>query len=309
MGGAPFPLKVRRSAVEAWYEGHHDLPTAVGIFYNLFPDPLERPANAWDYIPYWVRHWKAHSSVVSEPRPGQPALMSNDEADECIRLLQNGYSKAGGARRLFRSVRQALEKNKRLAELADKWGYSHRSLLRRLKARDPHLHRSTLRYCRRMASAIKRGRVDYCQKLVAMGGESLRRYLARVVWVDAKKLFVVPKSHLVYAPSGAGKRSTLLVADDRLAGNQFQTRKIHYYAAVNQVLGACHFKICSGTSEYRNLVEESQGQLRLYKVGAGSWAPASNLYEPVKKTKLQWGFASTAATARCAALPHCLSSW
>lgn len=309
MGRAPYPASVRRAAVETYFGAGKDLSAAVSMFYDQLGEAQECPQNPWQFIPYWVDHWKEHSSVLSAPHRGQPPFMPDSEADECLRLLRSGYRKTGGAHRPFRSVRQAMRKSAALAALAAKHGYKHGSLLRRLKARDPHLHRSTLRYRRLLSNTIKRQRVTYCQNLLDMGLPELRRYLARVVWVDAKKLYVCPKSHLVYAPSGAGRRSTLLVADARLSGNQFDTRKIHYYAAVNQVLGACHFKVCSGTSDYKQLVKEYGGDLKLYKVGAGGWAPASNSYEPVKNTKLQWGFAFTAATARCAALPHCLSSW
>lgn len=275
MGGRRFSVATRVAAVEAFCAARRDRRAAVGIFNELVTDPLLRPTNPSDFIPYWYGHFVEKGSVLSTPPPGQPPLMPNSEADECLRLLRAGYRKQGGARRYFRSVRQALRKSAALKALADKHGYCDKSLLRRLKARDPHLHRSVLRYRRLVSGATKRQRLAYCQMLAAKGAEGLRRYLARVVWLDAKLLFVVPKSHLVYAPRGAAARSALLVADRRLPGTQLRTRKIHYYAAVNLVLGACHFKICSGTTGYKEMVLDSNGALRLYTVGAGACAPAS----------------------------------
>lgn len=70
----------------------------------------------------------------------------------------------------------------------------------------------------------------------------------------------------MYAPHGATRKSVLLVEDERLPGSQFATKKISYYAAVNQVLGAVYIKVTSGTSELKRLAKENPAlQLKLYK--------------------------------------------
>lgn len=278
MGGKRYPADMRRAAVKAWYAGGQTLKGAVAKYKSFVPEGAQLPANLHSFIPDWVNHFEQYGSVQDAPRPGQPPMMPDTEADECIRLLVSGYKK-GRATRFFRSVAQALKKSKALAQLAGKYGYGGRSLLRRLKARDPDLHRITLRPHHRLSAATKRQRLAYCQRLLAKGKDALRRYLARVVWIDAKKMYIAPKPHLVWAPHG-GSRSSLLVADSRLPGSPLATHKIHYYAAVNEVLGACHFKICSGTSGYAAMAKED-GDLQCYKVGVGAWAPASNVYDPV----------------------------
>ena len=154
----------------------------------------------------------------------------------------------------------------------------HSCLLRRLKRLDPTLHRHTFRYIYKMSKKTKRLRTAYCQARLAKGQVEMEKHLARVVWVDAKKLYACPQDHGVYAPYGATTAGGLLVEDARLPKTPRDVKRIMYYAAVNNVLGACHFKICTGTTTYSELCKGDWGKkegLHTYKVRG--WVPASNV--------------------------------
>jgi hypothetical protein len=278
MGGKRYSVLARTRAVEAYNWEHHDTHAAIAMLRKLLPTELAGHSDhqLTDMMKEWASKFSNTGTVVSAKPPGQQPKMSDAEADECIRLLFLGYKKGRG-HRWFNSVRHALQHCTALKQLADKYGYNHRSLLRRLKYRDPTLHRRTLRYIKRLKPSARTQRLAYCRRLLAMGRQRLEQYLARVVWLDSKKMYVMPKAHMVYAPRGATREGNLLVADDRLPGSSFEFKKVVYYAAVNSVLGACHFKICSGTTDYKNLCQEWQDPgLTTYKVGWALCTRASN---------------------------------
>ena len=78
-----------------------------------------------------------------------------------------------------------------------------------------------------------------------MGQEQLRRHLSRVIWIDSKKLYVVPKAQRVWAPPDA----ELTVEDPHMPATGRTVKAINYYAAVNAVLGPVCFIPVTGTTD------------------------------------------------------------
>lgn len=277
MGHKWYPVSSRKAAVKAYWWSHEDPNAARSKFKELVPDQAERPPDSGlsDYIDYWAQHFNFCDCCMQfRSPPGQRPSMPDSEADECISQLLGGYN-VGRAHRWFSSVSDALKRCARLKQLADKHKYNSRMLLRRLKHRDPTLSRHTLRFMKRLKAGVRQQRVTYCQDLLRKGDDqAVQQYLARIVWLDSKIMYVCPKPYLVYAPPGAH----LLVADDRLPGSSYDVKKIHYYAAVNCVLGACHYKTCTGTTGYKELCLKYP-HLKRYTVGDVPCTPASNWYE------------------------------
>lgn len=212
MGGLRYDWHVRLAAVKALWWAKGNFPQAYDLFETAVPAASERPPRSalHSFMSYWEQQLLATGSVVSRPPPGQRPAMPDPVAADCISLLLGGYN-VGRGRKYFSSVRDALKRSKRLQQLVEPYGYNHRSLLRRLKHLDHTLSRHTLRYIKKLKPTERSDRVAYCTKLLDKG-EALSQYLARIVWLDAKKLFVVPKEHLVYAPHGATRKSVLLVS-------------------------------------------------------------------------------------------------
>lgn len=281
MGGKRYDKEHRIKAVKAAYWEHENIPKAVKRLLIWCPDldASHTTEQLYSFVKDYSGKFGVRGTVMDERHPGQPPAMPDDVADRCIELLFAGY-KRGPGRRYFSSIRQALVKSAELRAIVHQYydeDNAPHTLLRRLKQRDPTLHRRTLRFIKKLKKSAKNARLAYCERLLHLGEAALHRYLARVVWVDAKKLYVCPKPYLVYAPRGATAAGGLLVGDDRLPGNQFDVKKIMYYAGVNSVLGACHLKICTGTTKYRQLCEDWPHEgLRTYKVG-GVRAPASKV--------------------------------
>jgi len=253
MGGRHYSLSVRRMAVQAWAAAGEPEPghmgEAVRRFRKLVPaDSL--PTNPSEFVATWVRNWLEHSSVRSpSPEPRKP-FITPDVAKECVRQLKAGFM-LKGRRLYYRSLREAANHNKYIKGVMESHtnpdtgkAYTLCTLWRQLKKVEPTLTRRTLRFCFKLTAAHKAARVAYCQKLLAMPRAKRRQYLARVVWIDSKKLIVVPQGRQVYAPTGAN----LMVQDPRIPDSYSKLKKIMYYAAVNAAIGPVFWNPVTGTS-------------------------------------------------------------
>lgn len=212
MGGLRYDWRVRLAAVKALWAANGSFPHAYDLFEEAVPNASERPPRGalYSFMSYWEQQLLHTGGVVSGPPPGQQPTMPNSVAADCISLLLGGYN-VGRGHKYFSSVRDALKRSNRLRQLVEPYGYNHHSLLRRLKHLDHTLCRRTLRFIKKLKPTVRAARVAYCTNLLGKG-QALRRYLARIVWLDAKKLFVVPKDQLVYAPAGATSKAVLLVS-------------------------------------------------------------------------------------------------
>lgn len=279
MGGRHYPLSTRQAAVTAWITagqpgvGHR--AEALRLFRESVPaDAL--PHNPSEFMDQHVESWVTRGSVADKsPEPRRSAI-DDATAKECVKQLLAGYTD-GDRHRYYRSLREASKKNAYIKNVfathLDPFTakpLTTCTLWRRLKAVSPNLTRRTLRYAFKLTAADKADRVAYCRKLLGMSKEERERFLARVVWIDSKKLYVVPKSHLVYAPPGAN----LLIQDPRASSSSYRCKKIYYYAAVNAALGGVHFFPATGTSPDKvDGKNQYPAGTTCYKVG-GCW-PAS----------------------------------
>lgn len=124
---------------------------------------------------------------------------------ECVKQLKAGYM-AGLRRKYYLRLRHVVKKNTYIKCMMA----SHRnpdtgkpcalcSLWRHLKKVEPTLTRRTIRFTFKLMAAHKAAGVAYCHKILAMTPAQQKRYLVRVVWIDSKKLLVVPRGLKVYA--------------------------------------------------------------------------------------------------------------
>ena len=253
MGGSHYPLSTRQAAVEAWIQAGSPAvgqrTEALRLFRGRVPaDAL--PHNPSEFMDQHVRSWVERGSVADKSPEPRQSLIDDATAKECVKQLLAGYAD-GDRHRYYRSLREASKKNAYIKNVfathldpITARPLTTCTLWRRLKAVSPTLTRRTLRYAFKLTAAHKAARVAYCRKLLGMSKEERERFLARVVWIDSKKLYVVPKAHLVYAPPGAN----LLIQDPRLSSKSYTCKKIYYYAAVNAALGGTYFFPATGTS-------------------------------------------------------------
>lgn len=310
MGRERFGLHVRRAAVEAWVlagrPAQGQMAPALAEFRKLMKErhANERlPRNVSEFVSGWVKAWEERGTVRSKSPSPRRSHLPDDVVDDCYHALLAGYH-TGRRQCYFRSFRQAVQRCTMLRDVMARYTHDDgrplkpASLWRRMKERHPGLSRRLLRFVRKRKSAERQQRVAYCSKLLAMPAAARQRYLARVVWLDAKKLYIVPTSQLVYAPKGAD----LVVEDRRVPDSWRAAKKINYYCAVNAVVGAITWLPVTGTTQLSD-VFKSQGKRRIhYKV------IPSKAYDVVPAMNQQWRFCCTCCTAHCIRLAHCLSS-
>ena len=274
MGGRRYSLWVRRMAVEAWIlagkPAFNKLAVAVKLFRGMVPLD-ERPRNAHDFIKTWARGWKKRGSVRSKSPSPRRRVLDDDTARNCIDALLKGYKK-NNRQRYYRTFREAANQNAVIKQVMATH-YIERGkhvgepitagyLWRRLKEVDPSLSRRTLHFVHKRTPAQNKERVDYCRRLLAMPAEERKRYLARVVWIDSKLLYVAPVDQYVYAPPNAD----LVVEDARLPPSWRNVKKINYYVAVNAVLGAVTFRPVTGTTDWTKIFKQYHPAYQPYKV-------------------------------------------
>lgn len=294
----------RAAAVKCYWAACTNLPLAVIFFNEMVPE--HTVANPIEFIKYWADAFDERHSVLTKKPSGPEPSISPEQARECVRLLEAGYTSSRGKQKYFHSLRQACRKSPGLAAVLEEHKIHQDSLLRRMRAAEPKLCRRMLRFLRQLKPSHKRERRRYSKVLLDLHkleakGAALKRLLARCVWLDSKVVYVVPKGMLVYAPKGAD----LYVEDARLPQSRYAIKKINYYVAVNWVLGPVYFQVMTGTTGFKSMTD----LYKAYKVGtaAGAFActPASKTYECVCHTNEQWGLSFTAFTASCIRLAHC----
>lgn len=240
------PALHRAAAVKAFYWARGCLPLAVFLLALIAPGAQR--GNPYHFIPYWVKNFETRYSVHDKKPRGRRPSIDELQARECMTLLEAGYFNETGQHRFFRSIRHACLICPRLAEILTQKHIKQQQLLRRMKAVCPELCRRTLRFMRWLGPAAKGERLTYCLRQLSRTDTTLEAYLARYIWIDSKIVYVVPKGCLVYAPPGAD----LYIEDERLPRSASQIKKIHYYVAVNAVIGPVYFKLVTGTTHIRD---------------------------------------------------------
>jgi hypothetical protein len=258
MGGQHYSIEVRKAAVEEYIKAGSPAPdqlrNVVSSFRGRCPPPPagDGPLNPSEFVHHWVREWNERGSVRSRsPLPRKPYI-DDDVARQCVAQLKAGFMDKG-RQRCYSSMRQAARRNAFISGVLagyrdiDGQPLSACTLWRRCKAVSPGLSRKTLRYVFKLTPEHKHLRLQYCARLMAMPALQRNQYLARVVWIDSKKMYVAPEARLVYANSSA----QLHVQDRRVAASGFSAKKIFYYGAACAVFGGLFWKAGTGTSRQR----------------------------------------------------------
>jgi hypothetical protein len=202
-------------------------------------------------IKWWGQRFETTGSVsdANECRTGRKPKVPEAAVIECAKALLAGYTVKGEhgvkVRRGFTSLKAAVESDKapKLKKAVQQYGITIPSLHRRMRKVVPSLAHAKRRI------DIKSVLDPAVKKQRKLGAAILRRLpmkqLRAVVWMDAKKLHV----------SGAGKLSVYtddpdeVVEDARLPQGKFSSGHVlHYYAAVNAILGVVTFVWVTGTT-------------------------------------------------------------
>lgn len=268
---AAHPLRWRISAVTAYLMCHHLMESAgLQAFWDAFeeqfndlePNQGVQRSYKKKFAQRWLMCFFKTGAVFEDPEQhrGRPRKVPDEVAREMVAQLLAGYwqdvvvpcekgnkSVVERHQRWYRSIHDAYARCEYIREQYDKYGLTDCTLLRSLQYVAPGLRRRHLHPKKALSAVTCNARVELCKRLLSMGSEHLRHYLSRVLWIDSKVFYILPRSCWVYAPASADMTAT----DPRLPRNRYNIKKIVYYAVVNALLGAVYIERVTGTTDRR----------------------------------------------------------
>jgi hypothetical protein len=202
-------------------------------------------------IKRWGQRFAKTGTILdaNDRRTGRTPKVPKADVIDCAKALLAGYTVPGAAggkvRRGFTSLKDAVDSEKapKIKEVINTYNTTIPSLHKRLRAVVPSLAGSKRRVDIKsvLSPDVKKQR----QKAASILRRLPMKQLRAVVWLDAKKLHI----------SGAGKLSVYtnnpdeVIEDARKPQGKFSSGNVlHYYAAVNAILGVVTFIWVTGTT-------------------------------------------------------------
>jgi hypothetical protein len=240
----------RAVAVRAFIICQHNKQDGIAYFRDNVKGDYGAGDNIYKLMDKWHAVFEATGDVnESAHRTGRPPKTTDDEVQQCVQAFLSGYNveEEGGVKvkRGFTSIQQAVESGHALKinEIVQKSGITIPSLWRRMLQLKPDLHtyKCAVDYKSRLSPAQKHARVLACAQLRRWPMKKLKR----VIWMDAKKLYVTPGHLEVYTLD-----KDHVVEDQRLPPGSFNNGvKLYYYAGVNAEEGVVDFQWVTGCDE------------------------------------------------------------
>jgi hypothetical protein len=213
----------------------------------------------------WHRQALATGTHHHRAHPGRSRILTDEDLALCLEVvLQSEFQ-----------TRAAAAKHEHIAHVMATHNVSHHTIWRNLEQLHPKLGKYVLHVfkpvlkpevvaarvnvtCKWLADAVRADAPGGCYELeVRVPGSSNTRkvvlppmhagpsyfnteWLSRIIWIDAKKFWVVKADYKTYGLMG---QPTVIIQEPNLAHNM----SIEYYAAVNYKHGGVYIKLCSGT--------------------------------------------------------------
>lgn len=252
----------RFSAVECWFATRPVRPAqariraAAKLFRQLNPSFPRKQ------VPRFIRYWAAHlwrrGSLITTANEGPQSKMPDDVVDRAIELLYAGWENEG-QQLAFTSIAEALGRCPELKAIKTQCGVSEKTLLRRMRQRDPTVRRRLQRFLRVMDDNLKAHRAAKCKQLRSWSIAKLRR----VFWVDAATIILKPVGMKVYLPPG---HRALVVEDPRMPKDTKHIQKLKFYICVNAILGGVSLAFVTGTTD-----QQYEGNWEVSDAGLRCW--------------------------------------
>jgi len=254
---ATLPLDVRQRAVDAWRRAREVLGHADEYGSGDVPAILDRAVKVFRQnnprfkfirqLRRLIQRWGPRydeTGCIQEQRKGRVSKISDEEADQCIKIMRDGFKTADGRQWRFASIADALARSKVLRGHANHAKLSPRGFWRRLKRRDPKLTYKSIRLRRLLTREQKRRRRAFAQYMLDLAPTALRDGLLRTFFVDAKTMhFNVRSGKFI---SFKGLNETL--ASPNVYWKSQDVITIKYYAAVNAFVGPVMYTEVTGTT-------------------------------------------------------------
>lgn len=205
---------------------------------------LARPA---EFCRTWGQRRIATGAVEDAPRSGRPRKLTAAWIDQCITALSHGYIRLetrGPKRVPFRSWAQFCQWSPVAMACLQATGVTSAHLLRACQLSLPTLKRVKIYIRVWLAPATKAARVADATTLLAKHPD----WFKAVVWVDAKTLYINPKSTYAWVNTADMSPNDLIREDRRYKARGKELVKLRFYLAVNALCGPVALIWTTGTT-------------------------------------------------------------
>lgn len=266
-----------RSYAAACYTTAGSGAAAAALFTARYgPGAVARPSR---FCKKWGTRLQQTGSVEDAYRCGPAHKVSDAAARQASKAFKAGAG-SGDAVDGYSSIEQACTSNATLQAALAEAGCTARTLLRRMRQVDPYLVRRVLRI-RPPLSAVNQAKRLQLARLHLQRWHNNPTYFRRVIWLDAKKIYVgAPKGRAIWCDSRRGG-NWLVATHPALSssGGASVNIRLEYYAAVNAELGAVDMVWCSTTT----------GMKRKFKASSAARLP-SHVKPRLPATRTCWSW-------------------
>lgn len=212
---------------------------AAAEFRRAYPEAVRHPGK---FCKKWGQRFAATGSVADAPGRGRPPAVPLAVARRAAALMRRGPG-TGNPADNYTSISDAVDRCSELAAILEECGCTPGTLMRAMRAADPNLVQRAQRFRPPLSQKNRKLRLALARRNLRLVHD-VPTYWRRVVWVDAKKLWLRPASGLVWTD----RRNPPPVHTHRHLNSGGRPICLHYYAAVNADLGPIAIVFVTGTT-------------------------------------------------------------
>lgn len=247
-------VEMRVFAAKCYEDARYKKSAAAAAFRARYGAAVR---DAGRFCKKWYRRIRLLGSAEDLPRPGRKRLIAPEAATRAARIFEKGMNKGKPADN-FCSVaegcREKADFNSCRLVPGREEPASYRTLLRAMRRQCPTLTTRSLRYKPPLSKKNRRWR-HLCSRKNLQRWHDNPNYFKRIMWVDAKTMWVVPKrGRKVWVNSLLLRPGDLVVTHDALTSSGRPSKRrmrLEYYACVNAVLGPIDLVYVTGTTGRR----------------------------------------------------------
>lgn len=258
------PKEVRVLAIICYYFAGCSLAAAVPLFKTgqhpktkeAFAD-VSGVGDARGFISRTIDRFEKEADLGDRPRSGAPRKLPDSVVEKCCKEFKRGWVDDYDRHWYYTSIEEALSNDcgsPYIRDIVDQYDVRNvrQTLWTRMLEADPDLGRVHRPAKHKHTDAQKAVRQRVASDRWSKGVNKLCLWLMTVVWIDAKCGYTNQQGEWVYAslhePMQPGFEANR---------NEFPKKKLHFYIAVNALIGPVDIIFVTGTT----------GDKKVYKVG------------------------------------------
>lgn len=234
----------RTLAALAWCKCPEDIKAAAAHFKDSLTimGVKDCPSDDKDFIRRWVTSWKQHKHLKGQSsNSGRKEKVSHELIEQLLEAMTNW--KKAGREGPYASLSEVLAANPNLKEAVDKAGASLETVRNSLKRYCPNLVYKNLFIKQKLTDRHKHDRYRRAYIKLYESVIEDEKLLERVVWIDAKTMYMTVKSRRGWVLSGKED-----IFETYHPASEKNPITLKYYIAVNYRVGKLKLIWYTGTT-------------------------------------------------------------